>query len=349
MDMKVDTKSKNKMERKFKHFVGVDISKKKFDSAIIVDGKKEEMPSSCYEQEKSSYDAFLQWVKVQTKSDLQDVLFCMEHTGIYNIALVEYLCSYNLHVCVEAPMRIKLSIGLQRGKNDKIDAKRIAWYAYKNQDELTSWQQPREKVRMLKILLTQRSALILAKTSLQNNIKEIAEIGLKTFAKQLKRYNNGIKGVVKDIVKIEADIKELVKQDEQLGKLCKQITSIPGMGFVTATHLIAYTNEFKTVRDGKQLACYCGVAPFEHTSGTSVRGKTRVSHQANKTLKSLLHMCALASIQLEGEFKEYYERKKEEGKNSMAVINSIRNKLLLRVAALVRNDSMYVYNYVYQV
>jgi transposase len=337
------------MEKKFNHFVGIDISKIKFDSAIIVDGKREEMVSCNYLQDKSNYDLFLQWVKDQTKSDLDDVLFCMEHTGVYNIALVEYLCSYNLHICVEAPMRIKLSIGLQRGKNDKIDAKRIAWYAYKNQEELNSWQHPREKVRMLKLLLTQRSSLVQAKTSLQSNTKEIVEVGLKTFAKQLKRYSNSIKGIEKDLVKIDADIKKLVKQDEQLNKRCKQITSIPGMGFITATHLIAYTNEFKTVRDGKQLACYCGVAPFEHTSGTSVRGKTRVSHKANKTLKSLLHMCALSSIQLEGEFKQYYERKKEEGKNSMAVINAIRNKLLLRVTALIRNDSMYVYNYVYNV
>jgi len=335
------------MEKKFKHFVGIDISKIKFDSAIIVDGKKEETLSGCYEQDKANYDSFLQWVKQQTKSNLQDVLFCMEHTGIYNLALVEYLCSHNLHVCVETAMQIKLSMGMQRGKSDKIDAKRIAWYAYKNQDELTAWQQPREKVRMLKMLLTQRSALVLAKTSLQRNINEIEDVGLKTFAKQLKRYNSGVKGIEKDIAKIEADIKELVQQDEQMSKLCKQITSIPGMGFVTATHLIAYTNEFKTMRDGKQLACYCGVAPFEHTSGSSVRGKTRVSHQANKTLKSLLHMCALVSIKTEGEFKQYYERKKAEGKNSMAVINAIRNKMLLRVAALIRNDSMYVYNYVY--
>jgi len=168
-------------------------------------------------------------------------------------------------------------------------------------------------------------------------------------AKYIKGYNKGVKGLVKDIEKIEADINEFIRQDDSLNKMLKQITSIPGIGTITAIHLIVYTNEFKSISDGKQLACHCGVAPFEHTSGKSVRGRARVHHAANKTLKTLLHMCALAAVKVEGEFKRYYERKLEEGKHVMSILNAIKNKLLLRVAAVLRRDTNYVSNYVYGV
>ena len=114
------------------------------------------------------------------------------------------------------------------------------------------------------------------------------------------------------------------------------------MGFVTATHLIVYTNEFKTMRDGKQLACYCGVAPFEYSSGSSVRGKTKVHYMANKKLKCNLHMASLTAVKLDPDLKAYYERKVAEGKNKMSVLNAVKNKLLARVIAVVNKQQEYV-------
>ena len=97
--------------------------------------------------------------------------------------------------------------------------------------------------------------------------------------------------------------------------------------------------------EAKQLACYCGVAPFSHTSGTSVHGRNGTSNFANMGLKSTLHLAALSSIRYVPELKTYYQRKVAEGKSKMSVINAVRNKLLQRVLAVVKRGTPYQENY----
>ena len=103
---------------------------------------------------------------------------------------------------------------------------------------------------------------------------------------------------------------------------------------LTALSLVIYTNSFTGYDDPKQLACYYGVAPFEYSSGTSVKKRARVHHMANKTLKKRLHLGALAAINHDPQIKEYYQRKVAEGKSKMLVINNVRNKLIHRVCAV---------------
>jgi transposase len=111
--------------------------------------------------------------------------------------------------------------------------------------------------------------------------------------------------------------------------------------------LFVFTRGFSAFENGKQLACYCGVVPFNKLSGTSVRYKPGVSPFANKKLKKLLHLCALAALRFDTGLKAYYERKVAEGKNKMSIINAIRNKLILRIFAVLRDDRSYVNNYGY--
>jgi transposase len=122
------------------------------------------------------------------------------------------------------------------------------------------------------------------------------------------------------------------------------ITSVVGIGFVTAINLLVHTNGFTMMRDARKLACYCGVAPFEYSSGTSIRGKTKVHFMANKKLKCNLHMASLTAVKLDAYLKAYYERKVAEGKNKMSVLNAVRNKLLARVVAIVNKQQEYVKN-----
>ncbi len=97
-----------------------------------------------------------------------------------------------------------------------------------------------------------------------------------------------------------------MKKDERLSHLFKLVTSVVGIGFVTATNLIVQTNQFTVMNDSKKLACFCGVAPFPHQSGASIRGKTSVSHMANKKLKTNMHMASLTAVKLGAELKAYY-------------------------------------------
>ena len=121
----------------------------------------------------------------------------------------------------------------------------------------------------------------------------------------------------------------------------QNITSVPGIGKVTALLLICFTNEFNSFSTARELACYCGVVPFEYTSGKSVRSKPKVHYMANKKLKKQLHMCALSSVMHNPEMKAYFKRKVEEGKNKMLILNNIRNKLIHRICACVKENRPY--------
>ena len=125
------------------------------------------------------------------------------------------------------------------------------------------------------------------------------------------------------------------------------IVSIPAVGKITAMHFICYTNEFKRVKSGKHLASYCGVVPFSEESGT-IKKPARLSKYANKKLKWLLHLCAVTAIKMKGEFSVYYRKKIEEGKHTLKALNAIRNKLVLRIAAVIKNQKPYDENYIYQ-
>jgi transposase len=136
----------------------------------------------------------------------------------------------------------------------------------------------------------------------------------------------------------------MMEKDETLNHLFKLVTSVVGIGFVTATNLIIHTNEFSVMNDARKLSCFCGVAPFPHQSGTSIRVKTRVSHMANKKLKTNLHMASLSAVRLDPGLRAYYERKVLEGKHKMSVLNAVKCKLLARVVSVVNNNREYVKN-----
>lgn len=330
-------------KNEFSNFVGIDVSKKTLDVVFIFDKEVSKAVHQQFSNDEKGIKKMLVYVKKQKGVDAQNTLFCFEHTGLYGKKLSYTLVEKQWSVWIEMPVAILRSMGLQRGKSDKVDAKRIAVYAMKNNEEAKLWEAPRRELATLRQLLTTREALINGLKALTVPIKEFKETGNKELAEIMKKATkNAVKGMKEDIKKINAAIDELIKNDEGLSKLFNLLTSIPGIGKITSAELICFTNEFKSYTEAKQLACYCGVAPFEHTSGTSIRGKTRVSHMANKSLKTKLHLCAMVAIQHDPEIKTYFERKVKEGKNKMLVINAVRNKLVHRIAAVVKRQTPFI-------
>jgi transposase len=280
--------------------------------------------------------------------ELDQALICMEHTGSYNQPLLATLISISskANIWLETAIQIKSSLGVLRGKNDKIDSGRIATYAFRNQDKVRLWQPPRPVLQKLKALSTLRTRLLRVKNQLQVPVNEVNGFMDKAIIKDLKRFcNESINAVKRAIKKVESEIKTLIQLDEQLKKRFAQITSVQGVGDVTATQVLITTNEFKNINVAKKFACYCGVAPFPHRSGTSIRGKDRVSHLANKKMKTLLHMGAVSAIQVQGDLQDYYNRKLKEGKHIMVILNAIRNKIILRIFAVVQEDREYEKSY----
>ena len=106
--------------------------------------------------------------------------------------------------------------------------------------------------------------------------------------------------------------------------------------------MIAYTSAFTKFKNARKFASYCGIAPFPNSSGTSIRGRSKVSNLANKKIKSLLDLCAKVAIQYNSEMKLFYNRRVEKGKNKMSTINIVRNKLVARIFAVIERKTPYV-------
>lgn len=325
------------------YFLGVDISKKKFDAALTVDGKN--FHESQIENNPACIQLFFRSLKKQI-SALNKVIVCLEHTGIYGFPLLDFLVKNGIKVSVEPALQIKQSQGMARGKNDRIDAKRIALYAYKNRESLNFWHPQRHCIQRLKALLVLRERMVKMKVQLQVPINESEEFVASSIFKQtVVNCQKTIRAVQSDIERIEKQIEVLVSSDQQLSQQCKLATSVPGVGKITALNIIISTQEFSKIQDAKKFACHAGVAPFDHTSGCSIRGRTRVSKMANMNVKKLLHLSAMAAIQCSEELKTYYKRKVDSGKNKMSVLNAVRNKLISRIFACIKNNRLYQKNY----
>lgn len=272
----------------------------------------------------------------------KSVVFCMEHTGVYNYHILQVLKQAKIDACVVAAAEIKQSIGVQRGKDDVVDARRISEYAMRFEDKLILWTPARKVIQELQALTTLRERLVKSLVQLQTPLEEEGEFMDAEIFNELSQHNaSAIAGVTKAIENVEAKISQLIDEDDNLRGMKERITSIPGVGDVAAQELIIQTNEFKRFDDPRKFACHAGVAPFTHTSGSSIRGRTKVSHRANKRLKTLFHLCAMSAIRYNDALKTFYTRKVAEGKNKMSVLNAVRNKIIHLIFALIRNSTMY--------
>ncbi len=329
---------------KYKFFVGIDVSKSTFDVAALSCNNSQVIAHQVFSNDATGMDAMNDFL-LKNFPEYADsaTLFCMESTGMYCNALLSFFKKTSADVWVENAIQIKRSSGIIRGKQDKIDAQRIVLYAYKNVDSARLWKPSSEILEQIKNLASLRERMVQTQKRLQTPINEFKAIGEKKMAALLqKSISKSLKAIDDDVDKIELKIKALMKQDESLNHLFKLVTSVVGIGFVTATNLIIHTNQFTIMNDSRKLACFCGVAPFPHQSGSSIRGKTKVSHMANKKLKTNLHMASLSAVQYDNGLKLYYERKIAEGKHKMSVLNAVKCKLLARVVAVVNNDKEYV-------
>lgn len=327
------------------YFLGIDISKETFDVCVI-DGKCNILHTAKIDNTKKAIQSFYSELKKKLKITPHNVVACMEHTGVYCIPLLEFLHGKEIAVCIEPALQIKNSQGMTRGKNDTIDANRIATYAAKNLATLRYWAPPRLVVQKLKALMTLRKRLMKAKNLMSVPLNEASGFLGKEVLKELwLSCKPVLTATTTGLEMVDNQIAELIASDASLKQQMRFATSTPGIGKVTATMIIVATDEFKKIKEPKKFACYSGVAPFEHSSGSSVRGKTRVSKMANMEVKKVLHMAAMSAIQHCDELKAFYERKVGKGKNKMSVINAVRNKLITRVFACVLNERMYEKNY----
>jgi transposase len=326
----------------FTPMLGIDVSKHTIDLSLSQNKANAAILNHKLTNNLKGYKSLLIWLKKE-KVTHQQVLICLENTGIYNRRLVKYLQTHKAFVWVENAVAIKWSMGLVRGKTDTLDAQRICLYAFRNQDKAKAYGVKQQSVAKVGELLSARERLIKARKMLLTPIKELSEAGLQEEEKLVKKAcKQTLTALEKEIKAIDKDLEGLVEQDPNLQANYSYIRSVEHVGIVTALQLVVYTHGFERFDSAKKLASYAGVAPFAYSSASSIRGRTRVHPMANKTLKTALHMCAISAIRRAGSMRSYFERKVKEGKNKMSVINAIRNKILQRIYACVKGQRMYI-------
>jgi transposase len=332
------------------YYLGGDISKSKIDFCFF-DGKNV-LLEKVVDNTTSELKKFIKLVRslvssLRAEQKCDRFISVFEYTGDYNNLIKKILLDMNEEVSFIHPGALKAVVKIDRNKTDKADARNIAEYGYRFCDKLEFLKPADLNLDRLKVLMSARESYV---RELAANSVRIGEQKLFLPKADFDMLNKSAQKVIKvlkeQIREIEEEVTRIIKSDPSLKEKYDIIKSVPGLGPITAAVLICFTGNFTRFESAKQLGSYCGVVPFERSSGV-FKGKRKVSQKAHKGLKTLLHMCALSTIQRENIFAEFYERKVKEGKNKMSAINSVRNKLIKTVFSCVKNKKKFDPNYLF--
>lgn len=333
--------AKIKCMKKYLFFVGIDVSKLKLDVTFLSDPLEKKPHHFVVSNDDKGIKMIIREL-LKRKIDLERTLICFEDTGVYSLPLGCYLTRNRLDYWMIPAIEIKRGKGISRGKTDKNDSKDIAFYALTHLHKLRLSQIPELTLIELKQLFSEREKLVKALKLLCSTKEGVGFIPKEAMSKVMKINASAVRHIEKAIVKIEEEMKRIITENERLKEQNDLIQSIPGLGPQTALYMILVTKSFQSFENWRQVACYAGVAPFEYSSGSSIRGRTKINHLADKKLKSLLNLCALNAKKHDVELKLYYQRKIAEGKPKMLVLNNIRCKLLGRIFATINRGTPYV-------
>ncbi|MEO0332696.1 MAG: IS110 family transposase [Bacteroidota bacterium] len=331
----------------FDWFVGIDISKATLDAALCHRDNPDQFTHQQFTNTTTGFKQLLRWVTKQ-KVNTGNSFFCMEHTGHYTLALCCFLQEGGLSYTLVSPLHLKKSLGIVRGKNDQVDAQRITQYACLRYRTLKPMQLPSACLLKLKNLMAFRERLTKTKVSLKQTLQDLRDTSsLVDNSFIIKQSEKQLKLVEQQIKYTDQQMEATIQEDEQVQNHFRLISSVVGIGMITAAAFLIYTQNFSAFDNGRQFACYAGVAPFErpplrYRSGSSIRGSTKVSPLANRKMKALLSNCASAAVQHDPELKAYYQRKLNEGKAKLAALNAVKAKLINRIFATVNRGTEYV-------
>lgn len=325
---------------------------KKWEFIIGVDVSRNTLDVHCPERDvyvqikngKEGFRALEKWCGAN-RIELAKSMVVMEYTGGYEYKLVSFCEAKGILYARVPGLEIKRSLGIARGKNDRVDAKRIAQYADQRHKTIRPSRPLDHKVKALKELLGFRKALVREKAGHQARIKErmhmYPDLKKDFILQESRRRSRTNEAAIK---RADREIAELIKSDGAMWANYILITSIKGVGPVNAAMTISYTENFTGFPDARSYAVYVGVVPFDHISGTSIRGRKRVSHLANIKLKAELTQAAKSAMQHDPEIKAYAERKLL-NKPYGLVVNNVKFKIILRIFAVVKRGSKFVENY----
>jgi len=307
------------------NFVGIDISKDKFDAAILISPGK--YLDKVFENTTTGIKEFHQWLKKHT----QTPWVCMEATGCYGQKLADYLYTKKIPVSVVNPLKIK-HYGraiFMRNKNDKIDARLVAQFGQALRPRLYTPKSLEQKavndlVNLLNMLKMNFTQFTNQKPSVQTKVA-------------IKITEKLISNLKKDIKKVENKLAELVEKDLDFKRQFALITSIKGVGKLTAYRVIARIQDISSFENGKQLGAFIGTAPRQCQSG-KFQGKTRMSCLGDAGLRKALYMAAIVAKRHNPALQPFVKRLAAAGKAPKAIIGAVMYKLVRWIFAVLKHN-----------
>lgn len=316
--------------------VGIDVSKNTIDATLY-----HSKQHAVFTNDNQGYIKLLSWVDI--KLETGTYFFVFENTGNYSLKLSVFLTSKHLVYVEESPMRIKRSTGLTREKTDRLDSYMIARFGWMYREELEPSELKPKGFQEIGRLLALRDQLVRDRSGLKSTLKEqehlLSSPSTDTCCKVLGR---SIKHIDKQVLSIERRMREILQTDDRLQANYELLRSVKGVGLILSCQLLCHTSNFVKFDNWRRFSSYCGIAPFEYSSGSSIRRRKQSHYIGDRKMKTLLSMAAISAIQSDQELKNYYHRKLEEGKHKMIALNNVRNKILARSFAVIKRGTPFV-------
>ena len=314
---------------KNKEIYGVDISKCYFDVMDITEKHYQ------FSNDVGGFNSFLKVIKKES-------LVVMEATGYYHYRLAQFLYEKGVTVSVVNPLSVKrfIQMKLSKVKTDKSDAKAICDYARAIDVPLYTAKNAVQAECLQ--LLSLQDLYLKQRTAIKNKLHGEKALGTpsKAVSQSLTRM---LKQLEKELSQLEIKLESLVRKIES--NQLEQLTSIPGMGKKTAMLLIVVTNGFSNFENARQLCCYTGITPTIRQSGSSIRGRSRISKVGNKKLRNLLFLCSFTASKYNKACRELFERIVAQGKSKKVALIAVCNKLLKQAFAIAKSGTYYQENY----
>lgn len=323
-----------------KYCVGVDIASSTFTVAVGEMPWKVLLKPQTFENAEEGYQQLLEWF-AQHHLPISQTVVCMEATGVYSEGLAYFLYAKGYRVAVQSPLEVKRTFKPYGPKNDAVDSLQIAEYACRHTDKLAFWKPRSEILEQVKALLAVREQFMAQNVAHQNGLKALKHKIVRTaFAEQA--YQQLIEQIKKQIKAIDTEIRRLIESDPTFKEMLLLLLSVPGVGLLLAAHfiiLVQYSLEYKV------LAAFLGIAPNEHSSGTSVFKPATSRHFGPSAIRKLLYLAACSVCTHRPQFGKYLARKAKEGKPPRLVINNVENKLVRIMCAVLKSKTAFVDNY----
>ena len=312
------------------HVIGIDVSKKTLDICVIFDEKTKK---KSFANSESGFTALVAWIN---KLGLMNPHICMESTGCYGDGVAEFLYNAAFKVGVVNPLQIKgfRTSKMVRQKTDSSDSEIIAQFCRQNNPDL--WHpKPRENKELHEINV-RIEALKNELNRLTNSLEK------KMLNKVVKASIDAeIAFIKKAIDKLETEVKKIIDRNDKLKHRFELLVGIKGVGPKMATTILADMPDVSNFKTAKQFAAYVGVTPSHFQSGTSVKGKSRISRLGSKTVRKVLYMCSLAVKNHNPFFSNWVQSLTKKGKAAKVIIVAIMRKLMHLFFGILKNNAAF--------